>query len=377
MDPSSEFLRLHHDAIVCDLHADTLQRLARGESLAGNGGHLDLPRMRQGGVDLQFFSVWVDPVYLPRDGQSDRSFARACELLDAFERETTRHANDIRLVTTAQQVRGEIAAGRVAAALGVEGGHAIENDLDKLVEFYRRGVRYLGLTWNNTHDWADAAKEETRQGTRHGGLTPFGVEVVRRMNQLGMIVDLSHAAESTFWKVLEVSGAPVMASHSDAHALSPHCRNLKDEQILALAARGGLVGINFYCAFLDADFAQRFADLETRCAGELEAIEAAHPYDFPRQAELGLELLRRELGDFGVPASRIVDHVEHIVRLVGPDHVALGSDFDGTMAVPAEVPDVSHLPRVTELLVQRGFSDSDIRKILGENVLRLFETVCG
>jgi membrane dipeptidase len=194
-----EALRLHHDAVVCDLHADTLQWLVRGDSLAGHAGHLDLPRMRQGGLDLQFFSVWVDPIFTSRaPHEPERSFARAIELLDVFDAAMREHAGEIAPVRSAGEARAVLGGGRLAAALGVEGGHAIENDLAKLEELYRRGVRYLGLTWNNTHDWADAAKEETLHGTRHGGLTAFGEDVVRRMNRLGMIVDLSHAAESTF-----------------------------------------------------------------------------------------------------------------------------------------------------------------------------------
>jgi len=369
--------RLHHDAIVCDLHVDTLQRIAMGESLAGNPGQLDLPRLRVGGVDLQFFAVWVDVVYLARDGLPDRSFQRACELLDAFDREMSVHSRDITPVRTAAQARQVVAAGRIAAALGVEGGHAIENDLDKLDELHRRGVRYLGLTWNNSHDWADAAKEETLQGTRHGGLTEFGERVVRRMNHLGMMVDLSHAAESTFWHVLRVSEAPVMASHSDARALSPHYRNLKDEQIRALGERGGIIGINFHCSFLDAEFFRRRHAAEERCRAELDALERDYPYDYPRRSDLEAALLRAQMGHVPVRAARIADHVEHIARLVGPAHVALGSDFDGTNTLPDDMPDVSHLPLVTRLLRERGFSESDIRGILGENVLRFFATVCG
>jgi membrane dipeptidase len=369
--------QLHRDSTVCDLHVDTLQRVTRGESLAENEGHLDLARMRQGGLDVQFFAVWVDPVHLARDGRPDRSYARAIELLDAFDREMTRHADIVRPVTSAAQARQEVARGRLAAALGVEGGHAIENDLDKLQEFHRRGVRYLGLTWNNSTDWADAAKEETLHGTRHNGLSPFGVEVVQRMNDLGMIVDLSHAAESTFWKVLEVSRVPVMASHSDAHALNPHFRNLKDEQIRALADKEGLVGINFFCMFLDAEYAAERQQAEALHRAELDAIEKQHPEDFPTQSRKERELLRSVMKHVPVPASRIVDHVEHIVGLVGADHVALGSDFDGTNALPDDLQDVSQLPLLTQLLQERGFSDADIRKILGENVLRFFERVCG
>ncbi|MFQ5600515.1 MAG: dipeptidase [Candidatus Krumholzibacteriia bacterium] len=373
----NESERLHHEALVCDLHVDTLQRIALGQSLSGHQGHLDIPRMRRGGLNLQFFAAWVDRVYLPRDGTPDRSFARAIELLDAFDREMRAHAEAIAPVGSAAQARCVLSGGRLVAALGVEGGHAIENDLDKLQELYRRGVRYMTLTWNNTTDWADAAKEETLHGTRHGGLTAFGEEVVRRMNRLGMIVDLSHAAESTFWHVLRISTAPVMASHSNAHALSPHYRNLKDEQIRALAERGGIIGINFYSAFLDAEFSRRSQEAEERCRESFEALEREHAYDYPRLAELGLQLLNAQMGHVPVPASRIADHIEHMVRLVGPDHVALGSDFDGTSALPDDMLDVSCLPLVTRLLHERGFGEAEIRKILGENVLRFFETVCG
>jgi membrane dipeptidase len=364
--------RLHHESIVCDLHADTLQWIAAGGSLAGHDGHLDIPRARQGGLDLQFFSVWVDVTYLSRNGESDRSFARACELLDSFDYEMQQHPAAVAPVNRAAEARRVVGEGKLAAALGVEGGHAIECELDKLEELHRRGVRYMTLTWNNSTAWADAAKEEAQGASRHGGLSPFGESVVRRMNQLGMIVDLSHAAESTFWHVLRVSEAPVMASHSNARALSPHYRNLRDEQIRALAERGGIVGINFYSSFLDADYARRREEAEGRRRTELEALERDLPYDYPRRAARERELLREEMGH--VP---VVDHIEYIARLVGPAHVALGSDFDGTNALPDDIPDVSHLPLVTRLLHERGFDESEIRGILGENALRFFETVCG
>lgn len=370
--------QMHRDAIVCDLHADTLQRLAAGDSLSGHEGHLDLPRMRQGGLDLQFFSVWVDLPYLAQpDGTPDRSYARAGELLDAFEREMHAHTAHIAPARSASEARRIIESGRIAAALGVEGGHAIENDLEKLEALYERGVRYMTLTWNNSTDWADSAKQEVLHGTRHGGLTDFGECVVRRMNELGMIVDLSHAAESTFWHVLRVSKRPVMASHSNAWALSPHYRNLKDEQIRALAERGGLIGINFYSSFLSAGFADAWQNAEQTRKGDLEALEREHPYDYPRRASLERQVMRSEMGHIPVPATCIVDHIEHIAALVGSDHIALGSDFDGTIALPDDVPDVSHLPRITQLLDERGFAAADIRKILGENVLRFFEMVCG
>jgi membrane dipeptidase len=373
-----EILRLHHDAIVCDLHVDTLQRIAKGESLVSHGGHLDLVRMRRGGIDLQFFALWPDPAYLPgKPGERDRSYQRTVDLLDAFDGAMRAHPDQIAPVHTAAETREVLQSGRIAAALGIEGGHAIENDIGKLEEMYRRGVRYMGLTWNNTTDWADAAKEETLHGTRHNGLTPFGEAIVRRMNGLGMIVDLSHSAESTFWHVLRVSKAPVMASHSDVHAISPHFRNLKDDQIRALAAQGGIIGINFYCAFVSAEFMHKQTAAEVVRKAELDAIATAHPYDFPVQSELERAVLRQEMGPVAVPASLLVDHVEHIVRLVGPDHVALGTDFDGTSAIVDDIPDAGELPRFTRLLWERGFREPAIRKILGENVLRFFGEVCG
>jgi len=192
-----------------------------------------------------------------------------------------------------------------------------------------------------------------------------------------MIVDLSHSAESTFWHVLRISKAPVMASHSDAYALSPHFRNLKDEQIRALADHGGIIGINFYCAFLDAEFMRRQMAAEERRKPEIDAIAAQYPYDFPTQAQLEREVLRAEMGPCPVPATRIADHVMHMVHLVGPDHVALGSDFDGTSALPDDLQDVAAMPLVTRLLRDRGLADADIRKVLGDNVLRFFATVCG
>lgn len=373
-----DILQLHRDAIVCDLHADTLQYLERGDSFESARGAIDLPRLRQGGVDLLFFSVWVDEVFTPqRPGDPDRSFARATALLDAFDRTMQAHAGAIAPVRSAAEARAVIASGRIAAALGVEGGHAIEGDHGKLEEFYRRGVRYLTLTWNNSHDWADAAKEETLRGTRHGGLTPHGEEIIRHMNRLGMMIDLSHAAESTFWHVLRVSEAPVMASHSDAYALTPHLRNLKDEQIRALGERGGLIGINFYSAFLDSEYMRRRAAAEEACKPDLDALGAACRDDYPTGMRKERDLLHAAMGPVPVPASRIADHILYMVRLAGIDHVALGSDFDGTNAVPDDLPDVAHLPIVTRLLHDRGLSAGDIRKILGENALRFFATVCG
>jgi membrane dipeptidase len=235
----------------------------------------------------------------------------------------------------------------------------------------------MTLTWNNTNDWADAAKEETQGGTRHGGLTEFGEEVVREMNRLGMIVDVSHVSESTFEDVMRITTAPVIASHSCAAAIAPHYRNLTDEQIRAIAANGGVIGINFYPAYLDSAYNR----LENRAyetqAAVLDSLDEALKDDPVARYRRRGEVVREAMGGYSVPSTAIVDHIDHIVRLVGVDHVAFGSDFDGVPDLPAGMEDVTHLPDLTRLLVERGYDEIEIRKILGENFMRVFEAVTG
>lgn len=316
-------LRWHRDAVVVDLHADTLLQVADGTRSLGvraRTGHVDLPRLRAGGVDVQVFAMWIAPQFAP-----DRGYARATELLQAFQRELTRWSDRLVLCTTVEEVQRAVARGKTAAVLAVENGEAIGDRLDTLDALYRRGVRILSLTWNGSNRLADGVG-----GTQHGGLSPFGRQVLARMQHLGIVVDVSHLSEAAFWQVLEATHGPVVATHSNAAAIHPHPRNLTDDQLRALARRGGVVGVNFVPEFLG-----------------------------------------------GARLHHVVRHVRHMVEVMGPDHVALGSDFDGTSKTPEGLADVSRLPALTAALLQSGLGPETVRKILGENALRVFRTVWG
>lgn len=325
--PATAAQALHQGALVVDAHADTVLGIIKGRPLGlrSRKGHVDLPRLREGGVNVQVFAHYIQGEYKP-----DRALPRFLELLDAFLTEVDANAQHITVVKTVAQLEEAVAQDKIAAVLAIEGGEALAGRLAVLRIFHRLGVRLIGLTWNERNDLADGVGES---GTG-GGLSRLGVAVVQEMNRLGMVVDVSHLSDAGFWHVMDVSSRPVVASHSNCRALCRHPRNLSDEQIKALARNGGVIGMNFYPPFVDDD--ARRATIE-----------------------------------------RIVDHVEHIVQLVGPDHVGLGSDFDGIDSTPRGLEDVSKLPRLTEAMLRRGFSEAHIRKILGENFLRVFREVWG
>jgi len=328
MGMREEALKLHMEALVCDCHSDSLLRvLEKGADLNSRSeeGHLDFPRMREGGVDLEVFACWVDPK-LPEE----RYVKQALRIMDAFFRQVEGSDGLVVHALKAEDIRRAKSEGKIAAVLAVEGGHAISNSLEVLRIYHRLGVRLMTLTWNNSIEWADSAV----QPRENGGLTDFGRRVVEEMNRLGMIVDISHVSDRVFWDALEISSKPIIASHSCARALCDHPRNLTDEMIKALAEKGGVVFVNFYPKYL--------------C---------------PQGSEVTVE--------------RVVDHIQHIAELVGADHVGLGSDFDGLPALPKGIEDCSKMPVITELLMERGFSKEEIEKILGGNFLRVFEEVVG
>ena len=376
-----DYREIHGDAFVVDLHADSIDRVMEDGSDFGvlsELGHMDLPRMAEGGVDLQFFAIWVSPSYLPKgEGDTDSSAIRANEMIDALERILRKYPDKVALATTAKEAREIAQSGRIAAAIGLEGGHIIENSLEKLREFYGRGARYMTLTWNNTNDWADAAKEETENGTTHGGLTDFGVEVVREMNRIGMIVDVSHVSESTFWDVMEVADHPVIASHSCAYGICPHYRNLKDDQIKAIAKNGGVIGVNFYPAYLDSTYNRLENKAYEASKAERDSLREVYRENLGEYYRLSREIIGREMAGYTIPVTAIVDHIDYIVHLVGVDHVGLGSDFDGVPALPVGIEDVTKLPELTRILLERGYDEIEIKKILGGNFLRVFEEVAG
>jgi membrane dipeptidase len=325
---------------------------------------MDLPRLVEGGVDAQFFAAWVDPAYAP-----DRAFARADSLLDAVIA-MTRSVPGVELARTAEDVRAISGRGRVAALLAVENGQAIENDLENLRRLAAKGVRYLTLTWMNSHEWADGSAGEIL----HHGLTDFGREVVREMERLGILVDVSHASDATFWDVLEIARNPVIASHSSTDAFGEHHRNLNDQQLRAIAKNGGVVGINFYAAYVDPAFGAALDEAMRRLRPGLDSLDAAWGED-TAAARRERERRRAETvaGLPPVPLARVADHVLHVIAVAGVDHVGLGSDFDGISATPQGLEDASRLPALTAELRARGLSDEDLAKVLGGNFLRVLE----
>ena len=351
--------------ILIDAHIDTVQRMLDGPvdiSVRLSDGHVDVPRMRAGGVSAVFFAIWIDESYGP-----GTAYQRAMDLIGAVRR-LTETSRDVELVTTADGIRAAARRDKLAVLMGVEGGHAIENSLQKLEALYSQGVRYMTLTWNNANDWAGASMDAGRTG----GLSDFGRQVVQRMNELGMLVDVSHVSDATFWDVLTATSRPVIASHSGCRALADHPRNLTDDQLRALAKNQGVVGIIFYPVFLDEDFHKQYDQVNRRLQPEFEAIRARYPNQ-PGIADFEVDKYRgRELQSADVPGiDRLLDHIDHAVQVMGVDHVGLGSDFDGISVLPRPMKDATSLPLVVAGLQSRNYSDSDVRKICGENFLRV------
>jgi membrane dipeptidase len=359
--------QIHFSSLVLDAHADTPQRLFFDHfDLAARDreGSVDIPRLREGGVGAIFFALWV-PVEITGRAATER----ARGLLDAVLREIEIHRGALALATSAQEVQAARAQNRIAVLLGVEGGHAINNDLAVLRDFYARGVRYMTLTHNAATEWADSSND----APRHQGLTDFGKQVIREMNGLGMLVDVSHVSDRTFYDVLETSRAPVIASHSCCRALCGAPRNLDDDMIRRLAASGGVMHITFHAGFLS----QEYSDANRAMAAEVSSAEGAVSEKHGENESQSLLALQR-LGEAFIRAGRlpqvswekIIAHIDHAVAIAGPGHVGIGSDFDGAF-MPAGMEDASMLPRLTEGLLKRGYAEADIRKILGQNTLRV------
>ncbi len=358
---------LHFSSLVFDTHADTPQRfffdhfdLARRDAR----GCVDLPRLREGGVGAIFFALWV-----PVEISGAAATRRARGLLAATLKQIEIHGDDLALCTTVNEIRAARAENKIAALLGVEGGHAIDKDLDILREFYSSGVRYMTLTHNAATEWADSSND----APRHNGLTDFGKQVIREMNRLGMLIDVSHVSDATFYQVLETSRAPVIASHSCCRALCDAPRNLDDAMIKALADKGGVIHITFHDGFLS----QEYANARRALSAEIESDEDAVSEEVGENEARNLMELQR-LSDEAIRAGKlpqvswekIIDHIDHAARVAGVEQVGVGSDFDGAF-MPEGMEDASKFPLITEGLLARGYADADIRKILGENTLRV------
>jgi membrane dipeptidase len=372
VDPA-RVARLLERAVVIDLHDDTTQMiLDEGYNLGEKHdyGQVDIPRMRSGHVSGLFLSLWTDSDrYTP--GEAIR---RTLQQIDAVRRETARHPGDLEMCTTSAEILAARRRGHIAILMGLEGGIAIDSDLAVLRSYAGLGVRYLTLTHTNHTPWADSSS----LAGAHNGLTDFGREVVREMNRLGMMVDISHVSDKTFQDALETSSAPVIASHSSSRALAGAPRNMTDDMLRALAKKGGVVHINFYEGFLDNGFAEREKALKAEQAAQ-EAIDDRTPKfgDRSQNGPAVRKINAQRIAKLGrLPLSRLLDHFEHAVKVAGVDHVGLGSDFDGADDLfPEGMEDISKMPNLVRGLMERGFSDEDILKILGGNTLRVMREV--
>ena len=361
--------QLTAERLVFDAHADSLQRaLDLGTDLGVEGpGHLDVERGRRGGLGSLVFVSWVDPKFIDAGEHGARDRTRG--LLREFHRLKQRHPSRVHFAGNGVQLHYARAAGALAGIPGIEGGHSIENSLDELDWFFERGVRVLTLVWNNHLSWIRSCQPGAGSNVPEG-LSDFGRSVVRHMNQLGMLVDLSHAGERSFYDALEVSTQPVIASHSCCKALSDHQRNLNDDQLRALASHGGVVGIVFCTPFLSVA-----AGAEDRRLRESEAYKAIRDENATREFVLQSEFLQREAAP--LEASVVADHIVHAVEIAGIDHVGLGSDFDGIQRTPRGLENAGCYGLLADLLQSRGFCAGDIRKVLGENMQRVYAKVTG
>ena len=361
-------LRLHRSAIVVDGHNDiTTPMVDEGYDIGQPSKgkyHTDLQRMKEGGITGQVFSIYVDRRFVKECG----SARRALDMIDMVYRAVERHPDEMMIATSAADIRRAKKEGKIAALMGIEGGHAIENSLMALRDFYRLGVRYMTLTHNNTNDWADSCCDTPR----HNGLSDFGKEVVREMNRLGMLVDISHVSDKTMSDVLDISRAPVIASHSSARALANHPRNIPDDILRRIAKNGGVVMVNFYPLFIDQNAINASREREARLKPQLEALREKYKDD-PKRLEEETRKLYTANPLPPTPLSVLIDHIDHIAKVAGVDHVGLGSDFDGVTSLPVGMEDVAQLPKITYELLRRGYSEQDIRKILGGNLLRVME----
>jgi len=361
-------LAIHRRAIVIDTHNDVTTPMTNDDyDLSGTPPapyRTNIARMKQGGLTAEFFSLYVRPWYVQNGGSTRRTL----DMIDSVYRAVERNPRDLMIATSVADIRRAKRLNKIACLMGIEGGHAIEDSLPTLREFYRLGVRYMTLTWNNTNNWADA----NRPPKKHGGLNDFGREVVREMNRLGMLVDVSHVSDETISDALDVSKAPIIASHSSARALSDVSRNIPDDLLRRIAKNGGVVHVNFYSVFVDAKtVGPQSAERDKRLKAQQDALDEKYKNDPERLAEES-DKLEQANPLPPLPISKLIDHIDHIVKVAGIDHVGIGADFDGANDMPEGAKDVSMLPNITYELLKRGYSEQDIRKVLGGNLLRAF-----
>lgn len=369
-----DYKKIHRDAFVFDGHNDAVHRLLEGEDLGEQStkGHIDIPRLKSGGVDASFFSVWVPPVK-----KSKSYFEQANSQIEALINFAKKYPASIQVALTASDLEKIHKEGKIALLISMEGAHPLGDSIENLDYFYSKGVRSIMPTWNNSTSWATSAEDETKtsEKVKHKGLTELGKKFIRRMDELGIIIDVSHAGEKTFWNIIETSKNPIIASHSSVWNIFKHFRNLKDEQIKAIAKSGGLVAVNFAPYFLDKTFVKKEKAMRKQYDAKIKLLKKTWKGSALSREETIGRMLKEEYAKILPTVSTLVDHVDYIVRLVGVDYVGLGSDFDGIGVTPEGLDDVSYYPEITKELVKRGYPENDIRKILGGNILRVIEKV--
>ncbi|HEX3584117.1 MAG TPA: dipeptidase [Thermoanaerobaculia bacterium] len=355
-------------AVSVDGHEDTPSEYLKSPfdlGVVNKRGSVDYPRMKEGGLDAAFFAAYVPAKY------ANKGAAAYCmTIMETIHEMVDRYPNWARFAASTSDIRSAAKDGKRAILIGIEGGHAIEDSLELLRAFYRFGARYMTLTHFNSNNWADSSGD----APKHNGLTPFGKEVVLEMNRLGMLVDVSHVSDKTFWDTIETSKAPIIASHSSARALASHPRNMTDDMLRALAKNGGVAMVNFYPVFLSDEVAASDRERDKKLAADIAALKVQDPSE-GAVYDAGIAKLYAENPIPTVSYTRIADHIDHIVKIAGIDHVGIGSDFDGVTSTPVGMEDVSKLPSLRAELKKRGYSESDIHKIMGENFMRVFAEV--
>ncbi len=369
--------KVHASAIVIDTHADTPQRFIDENwnfTDPLNGGMLNYDSARRGNLAAQFFSIWVDPSQYP----ANQSAHRTLSLIDGTLEQVRKAPDKLQLCLTSENIIAAHKSGKFAVLMGIEGGHSIENSLDLLRDYYRLGVRYMTLTWSNTNDWADSSGDiNDPTVTHHNGLTPFGKQVVAEMNRLGMMVDISHVSDKTFWDVIATTRTPIIASHSSARALTQAPRNMTDEMLQAVAKNNGVVMVNFFPAFIDENWRQAWAASSAERNKAQDALTAEYkskglPVTFTASDKIDREFAAR-IGR--APFNSLIDHFDHVIKVAGIDHVGIGTDFDGIPVPPEGIDSAADLPKITAALMARGYTAEDMKKLLGGNLLRVFRDV--
>jgi membrane dipeptidase len=362
--------KIHFKSVLVDTHNDAItacieKKVSFDQDLTGIN-HSDLKRFKEGGLDYQLFSIWCD-------GEKVNPYAWAMREMDTMDAVAARNPDKIVVAKDWKTMNAALKAGKIVAQYGVEGGHMIEDDINRLDTFYNRGVRYMTLTWNNSPTWASshtAEKDPTYTGQK--GLTSFGKAIIARMNQLGIIVDISHVGETTFWDAINTTTKPVIASHSNAYSICPVTRNLKDEQIKAVGKNGGVICLNFFSGFVDSNFSKKDMAFRKAHGAEVDSLLATGI-----QREYAYTMLsdkyKTESEAIKPTIEQLMQHFDHIVNLIGVDHVGIGSDFDGINSAPQSLSTVLDYPNFTKALIARGYSNKDIKKVLGGNFLRVYK----